>query len=194
MLNRLFHFSEDPSVPVFEPRCVRVAVERPAGQEWLNGPLVWSIDERHEFLYLFPRECPRVLVWPTALTTPRDYETWFGDSECNAIAFVEEDWVDRINTAPLHRYEMPTTSFENVDEVGMWVSRSAVTPIGLDSLRDLRGELGIRGVELRSLPRLTPLKSVWQTTLHASGIRTRNAQDWGKPTWAHSKPGRVVIP
>ncbi len=27
--------------------------------------------------------------------------------------------------------------------------------------------------------RLTPLRGIWDTSLHASGIRLRNAQDWG---------------
>ena len=53
---RLFHFSDDPAIGLFTPRPVRVAVARPSGQAWLNGPLVWSIDEAHQILYLFPRE------------------------------------------------------------------------------------------------------------------------------------------
>ena len=53
---RLFHYSEDPSIVVFEPRPVRVPAARRAGFEWLNGPLVWAIDEPHSILYLFPRE------------------------------------------------------------------------------------------------------------------------------------------
>jgi hypothetical protein len=88
---------------------------------------------------------------------------------------------------------LPIGSFEDIDDVGMWVSRSAVTPVGMDSLIDLPGEMEAQNIELRSLPRLTPLKGLWQTTLHASGIRTRNAQDWGKPGWSHSKPGRIVV-
>ena len=34
------------------------------------------------------------------------------------------------------------------------------------------------GVELRVMHRLTPLRDVWSTSLHASGIRLRHAQDW----------------
>ncbi|PJR58992.1 hypothetical protein CWM52_22200 [Raoultella sp. T31] len=36
------------------------------------------------------------------------------------------------------------------------------------------------------------IKSIWLTSFHASGIRLRNAQDWGKPGWTHSKPGRQM--
>jgi len=66
---RLFHFSDDPRIEVFEPRSPRVLAVRPSGQQWLNGPLVWAIDESHSILYLFPRECPRVVIWPTRQTT-----------------------------------------------------------------------------------------------------------------------------
>jgi hypothetical protein len=34
------------------------------------------------------------------------------------------------------------------------------------------------GVDLQVLPNLTGLKGVWDTTLHASGIRLRNAARW----------------
>ncbi|HMG50328.1 MAG TPA: hypothetical protein VK597_07005, partial [Inquilinus sp.] len=61
---RLFHFSDDPAIERFEPRPVRVPSARPAGREWLNGPLVWAIDDAHQMLYLFPRDCPRILAWP----------------------------------------------------------------------------------------------------------------------------------
>ncbi|MFB2603077.1 DUF6886 family protein, partial [Rhizobium phaseoli] len=60
---RLFHFSDDPDIPVFEPRPVLIPTVRPVGREWLNGPLVWAIDGDHDFMYLFPRDCPRILIW-----------------------------------------------------------------------------------------------------------------------------------
>ena len=41
---RLFHFSDDPDFGVFEPRPPRILPERRAGEDWLNGPLVWAID------------------------------------------------------------------------------------------------------------------------------------------------------
>ena len=33
-------------------------------------------------------------------------------------------------------------------------------------------------IELRVMQDLSPLKGVWSTTLHASGIRLRNASNW----------------
>jgi hypothetical protein len=183
----LFHFSDDPGIVVFEPRPLRVAVDRGPDRDWLNGPLVWATDQAHSLLYLFPRECPRVVIWSTSLTSPTDREAWFAGRSCRAIAYVEDDWVERIRSATIHRYLMPPNTFEDIDDVGMWVSRTAIKPLSMDSLSNLPVVMGTTGVDLQSLPRLTPLKCVWQTTLHASGIRMRNAQDWGPAGWSHSK-------
>ena len=176
---RLFHFSEDPGIALFLPRPVRVPVDRPGGQEWLNGPLVWAIDEAHDILYLFPRECPRILIWPTARTTPQDRAQWFGGTSRRAIAFIEQRWAARLRGAIIHRYGLPSASFEDLGDVGMWVSRSPVRPLRADALRSLPHALEARNVELRVLPTLKPLSDIWGTTLHASGIRLRNAEGWG---------------
>ena len=73
----LYHFSDDPGIAVFEPRPLRVAVDRGFDRDWLNGRLVWATDEAHSLLYLFPRECPRVVIWPTSFTSQTDREAWF---------------------------------------------------------------------------------------------------------------------
>ena len=138
---RLFHFSEDPAITTFEPRPLRVPVDRGPDRDWLNGPLVWATDEAHAFLYLFPRECPRIVIWPTAATSPEDRDAWFGGRDCRAIAYVEDDWLPRLRTTVLRRYLMPSETFEDIDDVGMWVSRRRVVPLGQDSLPDLPGAI-----------------------------------------------------
>ena len=50
---RLFHYSDDPTIKVFEPRPVQVPVGRPKGFEWLNGALVCAIDKAREPMYHF---------------------------------------------------------------------------------------------------------------------------------------------
>ncbi|KQN46868.1 hypothetical protein ASE93_12205 [Serratia sp. Leaf50] len=89
---RFFHFSDEPNIDVFNPRPIRVHVDRPSGQEWLNGALVWATDEQHDLLYLFPRECPRIVIWPFSETTQEDWLRWSGDCTKNAIAFIEQSW------------------------------------------------------------------------------------------------------
>ncbi|WP_143789597.1 DUF6886 family protein [Pantoea agglomerans] len=191
---RLFHFSDNPDISVFRPRPLRIHVDRPAGQEWLNGSLIWATDEAYELLYLFPRECPRIIFWPLANTTKEDRELWMGNAtSSSAVACIEQAWLSRFNLGQVFRNELPKECFEPTGEVGMWVGRSDVIPVGLKCFSSLPNELSERNISLRVMDRLTPLKSIWQSTLHASGIRLRNAQDWGRPGWTHSKPGRQVI-
>ncbi len=173
---RLFHFSENPGIASFVPRAVRMPSQRPEGREWLNGPLVWAIDQPHEFLYLFPRECPRILAWATPETTGADRAAWLGRTR--VAAFIEMGWVERLGSDELTRYELAPGHFENIEDAGMWVSRKPVATIGRATLRDLPGELAARGVELTPVASLLPLRSIWETSLQVSGIRLRNAIDW----------------
>ena len=188
----LYHFSEDPNINLFVPRPVLVPVERPAGFGWLNGPLVWAIDEAHEVMYLFPRDCPRILLWATPDSTSKNIERWWRGSSYKTLAYVEKAWLGRLQNATIYRYELPTESFENLHDAGMWVSKEVVELLRMDVLNNLMDELENHEVELRVVDSLVPLKEVWRTSLHGSGIRLRNAQGWGKPGWTHSKKGRVV--
>ncbi len=177
----LYHFSDDAEISVFEPRPVRVPSERGPGRDWLNGPLVWAIEAGRQAMYLFPRDCPRILLWARPETTAADRERWFGDSPARIIAYAEWAWFERLKTATLFRYALPPDSFESLSDAGMWVSRRAVRPTAVDTLADLPAALRAQGVELRLTERLTHLRGLWDTSLHASGIRLRNAQDWSRP-------------
>lgn len=53
-----------------------------------------------------------------------------------------------------------------------------VQPVARDMVVDLPGALCDSQTELRVVDSLAPLKTVWQSTLHASGIRLRNAAGW----------------
>jgi len=174
----LYHFSEDPGIEVFEPRPVRVPSRRPPGREWLNGPLVWAIDDWRQPMYLFPRECPRILWWPLPTTTPADRARYWSAADLRMIAYVEEAWIERIRTAEVYRYELSPESFVDLDDAGMWVSRTAVEPVRRERLTDLPSALADRQVSLRTLADLTPLRDMWSTSLHVSGIRLRNAKGW----------------
>jgi hypothetical protein len=47
---------------------------------------------------------------------------------------------------------MPSDTFGDIDDVGMWVSRRAVRPRGMDRLTDMTAEIAVESVELRGLP------------------------------------------
>jgi hypothetical protein len=174
----LFHFSDDPGIARFTPRPVVVAAERAPGMEWLNGPLVWAIDEARQPMYLFPRDCPRILLWPTDQTTAADRAHWFPPGAARMIAHVETAWLERLSQGRIHRYALPEEGFESLRDAGMWVSREAVTPLGMETMADLPAALAAQDVELRAIDSLLPLKDLWSTSLHVSGIRLRNAQGW----------------
>jgi len=177
---RLFHFSDDAGIDRFDPRPVRTPAQRRPGMEWLNGPLVWAIAEDHQQLYLFPRECPRIVMWAHAGTSASDRQAWLGDAppDIAAVAYVEARWLERLEHAVLTRYELPHDHFVDIDDVGMWVSRAAVVPREVTRLSDLRAELAACRTELRVVDSLLPLKPLWQSSMHASGIRLRNAVGW----------------
>jgi hypothetical protein len=175
---RLFHFSDDPTIETFVPRPVLVPAERAPGREWLNGPLVWAIDETRQAMYFFPRDCPRIVLWQTPATTEADKVLWWGAREATAIAHIEWAWFERLRSATLYRYESSADGFESLDDAGMWVARQTVTPVSMQTISDLPAAMAAHGVELRVMHRLTPVREVWSSSLAASGVRLRNAQDW----------------
>ena len=98
----------------------------------VNGSLIWAKDEAYELLYLFPRECPRIVFWPLPGTNRVDLEQWMGNnSHATAIACIEHAWLSRFQNRRVYRYELPVGHFEPMGEVGMWVSRTNVIPTGL---------------------------------------------------------------
>ena len=143
----LFHFSEDPAITSFVPRPVRTPSARPQGFEWLNGPLVWAIDEWHQPMYLFPRQCPRILIWSVATTTAADRMTYFGETNSRMLAFIEPPWRQTLEESRLFRYEMPAGSFTSLDDAGMWVSDRSVIPIERIEIADLQAALCLDDVE-----------------------------------------------
>ncbi len=171
----LYHFSEDPSIEVFEPRPGRAIAGRPAGER-----LVWAIDEFHAPMYLFPRDCPRIVLWALRGSSAADVERWIG-SQASMVAHVESGWLSRIRACALYRYRFDAAPFESIQDHGTHVSSTAVEPIEVEAVGDLEGAIAAAGVELRALERLQPLADAWFSSLHYSGIRLRNAVEWTPP-------------
>jgi hypothetical protein len=175
---RLFHFSENGDIGLFEPRPVAVPAPRAPGSEWLNGPLVWAIDGWHQPMYLFPRDCPRILLWPVADTSADDLKSYWGTRSCRMVAYIESGWFEILSHSALYRYELPPDAFESLGDAGMWAARSAVEPVAVQRIDDLPDTLRAHRVELVVAPSLIPLRKLWSTSLHVSGIRLRNANGW----------------
>jgi hypothetical protein len=94
------------------------------------------------------------------------------------IAHVEWEWLRRIHDQTLYRYQLPPDSFQYIEDGWMWVSKAMVTPVQVERIDDLLGALRELNVELRVMDSLLPLRQLWTTSLHVSGIRLRNAMGW----------------
>jgi hypothetical protein len=162
----LFHVSEEAGIERFEPRHA-VGVE---------VPVVWAISEARLHNYLLPRDCPRVTFFAGRNTTAADRRRLLGDSAC--VVAVESGWRDRIRSAQLFCYRLPSDTFHCVDETaGYFHSAVPVAPVGVDVVPDVLQALTSRGVELRLLPSLFALRdAVVDSTLSYSIIRMRNAR------------------
>lgn len=111
---KLYHFSEEGDISLFVPRPPR---RQPEAE-----PLVYAIDARHSPLYLFPRDCPRIGVWSPG-----------GEGRL----YIQEDWAERWRSAALYRYHLPSETFLDCQDHGVWVSRSTVKPSSVDHLTQL---------------------------------------------------------
>ena len=160
----VYHVSEEPDIPVFEPRPVS------SGESF-----VWAIDDEHLRNYLVPRECPRVTFYAGPGTTVADRERFLGSS--TAVVAIESGWFERMRSCTLFCYHLPGETFELRDRTaGYFVSQVAVTPARVDAIHDPVAALLQRGVELRVLPDLCSLRdAVIESTLQFSIIRWRNA-------------------
>jgi hypothetical protein len=161
----LFHVSEESGIERFEPR----------PSSYTDDPVVWAIDADHLRNYLLPRDCPRVTYDAGSATTAADMERFLGSSL--AVIAVESAWLDRLRSCRLYCYHMPPQTFECIDEsAGYYVSRGSVVPTLVQVVDDLLTALLERGVELRFVPNLWPLRdAVVSSTLRYSIIRMRNA-------------------
>ena len=161
----LFHVSEQRDIDRFEPRASEAGAV----------PVVCAIDTDRLRNYLVPRDCPRVTFYLGPHTTSSDRERFLPSSA--AAVVVEQGWVERMRSCRLYCYHLPPDTFECADEcAGYFVSRVAVAPVCVEILDNPFAELRRRGVHLRVVPNLWPLRdAVAASTLQFSIIRMRNA-------------------
>ncbi|MFC5653400.1 DUF6886 family protein [Paenibacillus solisilvae] len=166
---KLFHFSEDPSIAIFEPRQLEYRLNEPA--------MVWAVDEFHAPHYFLPRDCPRVCVWPQESTTEEDRRQFFGHSKTDHLIAVEAGWLKRIGTAHIYRYTFNPENFDLYDtNAGYYTSTQTVKPISIDRIDDLISAITSLGIEFRITPSLLPLRdSILASTVNFSMIRMKFA-------------------
>jgi Family of unknown function (DUF6886) len=165
-VSELWHVSEDPTIEVFHPHGSELHA--------LDEPLVWAVDTHYQWLYWFPRDCPRACFEANADTAEEDVERWLDGDPTRRVGVIENAWLDRFRSARVYAYRLPPDTFEPWDK--FFVSRKTVSPLELVELGDLLTRHAEAGNELRVAPALYPLwDRVVETTLDFSGIRLRNA-------------------
>ena len=86
--------------------------------------------------------------------------------------------LERMQKTTIYRYTLLEEGFEYLGDPGTYLRREAVRPLAVEPMGDLLAALAAANIELRVVPSLLPLRGVWDTSLHASGIRLRNARGW----------------
>ena len=165
----LFHVSEQDGIERFEPRWSEIAKQN----------AVWAIDAERLRNYLLPRECPRVTYYAGPQTVSADVKRFLAESK--AVVAIESSWFERVRSCRLYCYHLPADTFVSIDEcAGYYVSDVPVVPVRVEVFDNLILELLNRGVELRIVESLWPLRDeVVASTLQFSMIRMRNAQARG---------------
>ncbi len=171
---KLYHFSENPNIERFVARPPLAHPDAPAR--------VWAIDEWHSPLYFVPSDCPRVCFWPLPTSTPADLADLFPDPSTRMVIAIELGWFERLQSTAIFSYEMPTDTFIDCQDHGVWVSSETVVPLVREHIGDPVAAMAEASVELRLCPSLAALgHRVMRSSLHFSLIRMRNAVGWDLP-------------
>ena len=165
----LYHFSEDSNIERFVPHVPRT---NPS-----HAPAVWAIDGEHAPLYWFPRECPRVAIWPRR---DADYPMFRERLATSArrLHAIESGWLDRMRTSRIYRYEFDPEGFVPWTQAdGQWISYREVAPMGVGEVGDLLAAHANAAIELRRVPTLWPLADIALAgEFDFSLVRMHNAQ------------------
>jgi hypothetical protein len=174
MTGVLYHFSEDPQIDIFVPHVPRT---NPS-----HAPAVWTIDADHAPLYWFPRDCPRVAMWPLDESRHAAFQARFATAAWRLHA-IELAWLDRMRSARIYRYEFDAAGFEPWQHAdGQWISARAVAPIAVAPVGDLLAAHVDAGIELRIVPSLWPLHDIARGgEFDFSLVRMHNAQPRTSP-------------
>ena len=70
---------------------------------------VWAVDYERAPAYWFPRNCPRVLTWASALTTSADRELLLGTAW--RVHAIEYRWLASMQSTVLYAYRFAASDF-----------------------------------------------------------------------------------
>jgi hypothetical protein len=166
----LFCLSEDPKIEIFEPSF------SPGFARLVRQAVVIAFSYQSLSQYLFPPECPRVVMNQLPTSSPADLVRFLGPARAESVIAVEASWYKRIQQTTLYCYEVPKALFfplEGADSI--FISHQRVKPMTAKPIYDLLEELMKRNIEIRFLPRLDRLlKPVMLSTIGHHLIQIQN--------------------
>jgi hypothetical protein len=170
----LYHFSEDPNIERFVPHVPRTNPTQ--------SPGVWAIDSEHAPLYWFPRDCPRVAVFPLHEGDRPAFQERFTTS-ARRVHAIESGWLGRMCGAQIYRYEFDAAPFSPWEEAnGQWIASTEIVPASVTPMGDLLVAHVDAAIELRIVPSLWPLHElVLESGFDFSIVRMHNAQPRPSP-------------
>jgi hypothetical protein len=152
----LWHYSEDPAIERFLPHVPATNPDQP--------PMVWAIDDEHAPLLWFPRDCPRITFW----TVDGSAADRLGPTTASRVHAMEARWVERMRACRLFVYRFAVDGFAPwPDADGYWVANVERSALDVAPVGDLFERHRERGIELRVLDDLRPLRDA----VIASGYR-----------------------
>lgn len=174
-MHSLFHFSEDPTITLFQPHVATTSSER--------EPFVWALDEEHAPSYWFPRDCPRACCWAGKAPILEAGAALLGLGGARRLHAIEAKWLERVRECQLYAYEFDPTHFKpKVADAGYWVAREEVVPLSVTAVGDLLARHVEAEIELRIVNNLWPLiDAIISSGLEFSVIRKGNAQQRRAP-------------
>lgn len=168
---QVLHFSEDPTITVFQPR-----VSASSGHP---DALVWAVGPERAADYWFPRACPRAMAWLLPSTSAADRDALLGPGGGYRVHAVEYGWLDAMRSVTLYAYRLPADEFVPFGTpVHAHVAGDPVRPLGPpERVANLFALHESAGIQLRVLDNLWPFwDAVTKSSLGFSGIRMANAQ------------------
>ncbi len=164
-----FHFSEDGGITRFVPHVPRTNLSAAAA--------VWALDEAHSPLYWFPRDCPRVAVWPR---NDREAEAFGSAFATNSrrVHVTERAWEQRMKSCHLYRYTFDPAPFAPwPDADGQYIATEPVTPVAVEDVGNLFEAHRAAHIDLRLVDDLTEWRALaLQGPWDFSIVRYHNAQ------------------
>ena len=150
---RLYHFSEEDHITVFHPRVKENRKNMP--------PVVWAIDDEHQFTFFLPRNCPRIVYRKSEAMSEEDVSRFFGPTNSEIVVTIENRWLPRILQSKLYRYELPSSTFNLFDATaGYYISEQTVVPHRKSIIANGLQQLAAMNIDIRLTPNLHPLREL----------------------------------